>query len=838
MATRSRTILSVARGWALATTGLAALLAASATATAATPRLERVGSVARPPAGSRLLGALARPTTLHLSVALEPRDPLALENYANEVATPGSSEYHQYLTPTQFASRFGATPSQIETVESSLRAQGLAPGKPSVNALSIPVTAHAGTIESAFKTTLQRVELPSRRLAIVNDTAPALDAKVATLVQGVIGLQTLSAPRPLLARRSAFAPATAHATRHVATGGPQPCTAATAVAPSQNAYTIDQIASAYGFTGLYNAGDQGQGQTIALYELEPNDPADIDAYQSCYGTEASVQYVPIDGGAGVGAGSGEAALDIETAVGLAPKANFLVYQGPNSNSNGPGAGPYDLFNAIVSEDRASVISASWGQCESLEGATDAGAEQTLFEEAAVQGQSFVSATGDEGSEDCYSVGGGLANTQLAVDDPSSQPFVTAAGGTSLTSIGATPTETVWNAHCVSLLLDLTCGSGASGGGSSSLWPMPPYQSGAAAFLNAGALNCSRGSGRCRATPDVSADADPNTGYLIYWNGSGSDRGQPTGWQGIGGTSAAAPTWAAVIALANASTGCQGSPIGFANPAIYRSAGIAYSDTFNDVTSGNNDFTGTNRGMYGAAGAYDMATGIGTPKATALARTMCAQALRIPNPGNQTSLAHGSVKLKMTASVVDGGSTSYAATGLPAGLTIDKSSGLISGRPTKIGTRKVTVAAVDTDADTASATFTWTIAGRPAISRASLTGVPQGRPKLSFTATRGRDGSPLHAVSIRLPHGLRFASKPRKLTVKSAGKRAKHTASVKHGVLTIKLATPATSVRVSIAYASLTASQSLVGRHGGKLKFTIAPTDASGNTASLTVKLRP
>jgi subtilase family serine protease len=837
MAPRSRTILSVARGWALATTGLAAMLAASASASAATPRLERVGSAPRPPAGSRVLGALAQPTELHLTVALEPRDPLALETYASEVATPGSSQYHHYLTPTRFAGRFGATNSQIAAVEQSLRAHGLNPGKPSVNALSIPLTARAGTVEAAFKTTLQRVELPSSHLAIVDKTAPLVDAAVAPLIQSVIGLQTLSAPRPLLARRSAGAPHTAHATEHVATGGPQPCTAATAAAPSQNAYTIDQIASAYGFTGLYSAGDQGQGETIALYELEPNDPADIDAYQSCYGTHAAVQYVPIDGGAGAGAGSGEAALDIETAIGLAPKANFLVYQGPNSNSNGPGGGPYDLFNAIVSEDRAQVVSASWGQCETLEGATDAAAEQTLFEEAAIQGQTFVSATGDEGSEDCYTVGDGLSNTQLAVDDPASQPFVTSVGGTSLTSTSATPAETVWNARCVSLLLDLTCGSGASGGGISSLWPMPAYQSGAAAALNIAAANCARAGG-CRATPDVSADADPNTGYLIYWNGSGSATGQPTKWQGIGGTSAAAPTWAALIALANASTGCQGSTIGFANPVIYRSAGIAYAADFNDVTSGNNDFTGTNHGNYAAGAAYDMSTGLGTPKASALARTMCAQALRVANPGTRTSIAHSRVKLQVKATAVASARTAYAATGLPAGLTIDKSSGLISGTPARVGTRTVTVAALDTFGDTASATFTWTIAGRPTISHASLTGVPQGRPKLSFTASTGRDGSPLRRLSIRLPSGLRFAAKPRELTVKSAGKRAKHTASVKHGALAIKLKTPAASVRVSIAYASLTVSQSLVGRHAGKLEFTIDPTDASGNSTPLAVDLKP
>jgi len=88
-----------------------------------------------------------------------------------------------------------------------------------------------------------------------------------------------------------------------ATGGPQPCSQASSAASQQGAYTADQIAGAYGFSSLYQSGDQGQGQTIAVYELEPNDPNDIAAYQSCYGTHASVSYVPVDGGGGAGAGS-------------------------------------------------------------------------------------------------------------------------------------------------------------------------------------------------------------------------------------------------------------------------------------------------------------------------------------------------------------------------------------------------------------------------------------------------------------------------------------------------------------------------------------------------------
>ena len=143
------------------------------------------------------------------------------------------------------------------------------------------------------------------------------------------------------------------------TGGPQPCSTAVTDAPDNDAYTADQIASAYNFSSLYGAGDEGAGITVALFELEPNLTSDIAAYQTCYGTSATVNYIKEDGGAGTGAGEGEAALDIEDIIGLAPKATIDVYQAPNSDT-----GLIDNYTAIVDEDTAQVVSTSWGECES------------------------------------------------------------------------------------------------------------------------------------------------------------------------------------------------------------------------------------------------------------------------------------------------------------------------------------------------------------------------------------------------------------------------------------------------------------------------------------------
>ena len=136
--------------------------------------------------------------------------------------------------------------------------------------------------------------------------------------------------------------------------------------------TPEQVAAAYGLSGLYGSGgpggtaDEGAGQSVAVLELEPYDPNDIAAYQQCYGTNVQVSNVPVDGGSGSGPGAGEAALDIENVIGLAPKANIVVYEGPNL-----GSGPYDTFSAIISQHTTQVVTASWGQCEFINGRSQA-----------------------------------------------------------------------------------------------------------------------------------------------------------------------------------------------------------------------------------------------------------------------------------------------------------------------------------------------------------------------------------------------------------------------------------------------------------------------------------
>jgi subtilase family serine protease len=701
--TRRRAVSSAAIAAIAASAGLAGAASLAAGPAAAAPAsTARVGSLVLLPQGVRALGALSSSTQISVDVTLQPRDPAALTAFASAVSTPGSPLFREYLPKGAFAGRFGPTTAAISAVEASLRSEGLRPGAITSNHLIIPVTATAGQFAKAFSTSFERYSVGGR-IAYANTRAPLFSASIARDLIGVVGLDNVYQPQhqSLLARVHAAATSTpVHFGKDAS--GPQACAQASGTASVYGAYTANELASAYGFTSLYSAGDLGAGQTIALFELEKNKASDIAAYQKCYGTSAKVTYVEVDGGStGAAAGEGEAALDIEDLVGLAPKAHIEVYRGPNTNK-----GLLAVYNKIASDDTAKVMSSSWGECESQSGATLMNSENTIFEQAATQGQSLFAAAGDGGSTDCET-NTGTIQSKVEADDPASQPYITGVGGTKLPKSGA---EVVWNESSAS--------EGAGGGGVSAQWKMPSYQSGAPKSLNVINTNssgkqCKATSGDCREEPDVSANADPSTGYMIYYTGTAAG---VTGWLPIGGTSAASPLWAALMALVNADSACK-APIGFTNPALYKVAATSYKTTFKDITSGNNDYTpsGYTGGLYPAGTAYDMASGLGSPKAGPLAAALCALGgsgggkIKVTNPGTQTSAIGAKVSLPVKATDSTSGATlSYAATGLPAGLKIAATTGLITGSPTKKATDSVTVTVKDNKGVTSDIKFSWDI----------------------------------------------------------------------------------------------------------------------------------
>jgi hypothetical protein len=578
------------------------------TAVFAAPVALKTSSSPPLPAHSTRLGAVPAGTDLRVEVSLKLPHPGAVTSFIAALSDRSSPEFHRFLRPGQFGPLFGPSLSEVAAVEAALSSEGLRPGKVSSDRLLIPVTASAGALDRAFHVSLLRYKLPGGRVAFTTLSPPSISATVASDVEGVTGLNNLVLPHNALVTATPAGAAVAGQPRTGVprTPDPAPCASATEVANQSGGFTADQLASYYAMTPLYDLGDFGQGVHVAIAEFEPDLPSDIEAYQACYGTNATVNYFAINGGAAAGSGTdAEAAMDIEDVIGLAPQAVIDVYQAPSSSNDDVLA----TYSAIVDNDADPVVTTSWGECEPDQDASDSSfraSEQTLFQQAATQGQTVFAAAGDAGSTDCYGDKDSTNQQGLYVDDPASQPYVVGVGGTSIRG----SSETVWN--------DAT---GAGGGGVSSSWCMPSYQDHASivglisdnseyANLVPG-TSCAAGS-YMRQVPDVSADADPDTGYVIFWNGA---------WSGTyAGTSAAAPLWAAAAALIDASPFCAyygSGDAGVRPEGLYDIAALGasyYGLALNDITSGDNDDDASSYsgGLYPATVGYDMASGLGSP----------------------------------------------------------------------------------------------------------------------------------------------------------------------------------------------------------------------------------
>ncbi|HXA33754.1 MAG TPA: protease pro-enzyme activation domain-containing protein [Acidimicrobiales bacterium] len=553
------------------------------------------GSIPPLPDGTQLVGPTNATALLTIDVSLKPRDEVALDAFVAAVSTPGSPSYHQYLNAGAFASQFGPTADTITSVRNWLGSTGLQVGATTSDGLLIPVTGTTDQMEQAFNVNLVDTQLPSGRVARANTQDPTVPVSLAGSIQGLVGLSTVAQPEPhaslgpdgttALPASGGTTPTSGPLALQANVSGPTPCGAASTASAFSGAYTANTIAGAYGLSNLYGQGRLGAGITVGIFELEPYLASDVQAYESCYGLSNPVSNTAVDGGAGSGPGSREAALDIENVAGLAPGAAIHVYTGP-ANSSG-----IDVYNQMVQQDTAKVLTTSWGLCEAAFTQSAANTENTIFKMAAAQGQTVFAASGDSGSEDCSFLG----QFGLAVDDPASQPDVTGVGGTSLTISGSTSTETVWNDRY-----------GAGGGGTSSNFTQPSWQTGPGTTTTPTACPLSSGPGTqsCRTVPDVSASADPAHGYVIFYNG---------GWIAVGGTSAGSPLWAAMTALTE--QGCNASA-GLINPALY-AAGSSTSPPFSDITVGTNDVNNQHAGQYTATAHYDMASGWGTPEAGSL-----------------------------------------------------------------------------------------------------------------------------------------------------------------------------------------------------------------------------
>jgi kumamolisin len=499
---------------------------------------------------------------LTVSIIVRRRQPLKRANLLGK----------ERLTRAQYKKNHGSDPTAVKLVHTFAREFGLAvaPDTPSSECRIIKLTGSVAAMQRAFGVILRHKKHDGITYR-VREGDITLPAELIGPVEAVLGLDN----RPQAQPHFRIAGEIGDLSAHLAQGGgfvrPH-------VVPNANAanisYTPVQIAALYQFP----QGATAAGQTIGIIELGGGyKTADLTTYFKSLGQKApAISAVSVDGGknspSNANSADGEVMLDIEVSAAVAPGAKIVVYFTPNTDQ-----GFIDAVSAAVhdSTNKPSVISISWGGPESSWTPQAMNALDAACQSAAALGITITVAAGDSGSTD------GVAGAANHVDFPASSPHVLACGGTKLIGNGSTITsEVVWN--------ELASNEGATGGGVSNVFPLPTWQSGS----NVPAPTASGGG---RGVPDVSGNADPSTGYVVRVDGSNMV---------IGGTSAVAPLWAGLVALANAQ---NGRSAGLLQPAIYAAKA---KSAFNDITSGNN-------GGFKAGPGWDACTGLGSPLGTGL-----------------------------------------------------------------------------------------------------------------------------------------------------------------------------------------------------------------------------
>ncbi len=571
-------------------------------------------------------------SVLAQTVYLSLRRPAAAEAYAKAIQQPGAS-YHKFLTTAQFVAAYAPTDAQIKQVEATLTQLGYTIGYVFPNHLAIQVTSSAGTAEAALGIKLQRATRAGRT-GIVPNGAPRIPAALQGLVRGIAGLDTLNLPHPMKVRAALSASST---TPHKVTGA--------LVGGTPGNYLPADFAARYDVNPIYGQGITGAGKTIGIVTLANFYPADAYSFYQQVGLTVSptrITVVNVDGGADIAPsdalGEGETDLDVEQSGSLAPGANVRVYISPN-NTN---ANFIDGFEAIASDNIADTVSTSWGQPE-LDFFADPAMGQPdstflidafhdAFLEMAIQGQSMFVAAGDSGAFDtvrgCPNSGTPTAtnpvcNAPYAVDSPSNDPLVTAAGGTTTPfsfplrsgAVLSVMQEQAWSWNYIATetaaqgkpIAVSELFSVGDGGGVSSYFKKPWYQDNVAGITKTKpgqSFTEDFGAGPVtqvvlpsnfagRNMPDLSTDADPESGYQLI------EEGQVENF--FGGTSFVAPQLNGVTALFDQGVGGR---VGALNPLLY---GLQnYVST--DITAGDN-------WGYNAVAGYENASGNGALDAT-------------------------------------------------------------------------------------------------------------------------------------------------------------------------------------------------------------------------------
>jgi subtilase family serine protease len=513
---------------------------------------------------AQAVGRLASSQIMNLNIVLPLGNPAGLETFLSEVYDPGSSSFHKFLTPTEFTAKFGPSQAQYDAVVQFAVSNGFTVTGGSRDAMDVQVKGPVSAVESAFHVHMLTYQHPTEnRIFYAPDTEPTTDLSFS--LWHVSGMDNYSIPHRLLESRSDYATAHGIEAKDVVSH------ATTGSGPSASFLGSDMRAAYYG-TGTLT----GAGQNLGLFEYLGTDLADLTTYfknakqtnavpvtlLSTDGTSTSCVYTR----AGGDCDDTEQTLDMTQAIGMAPGLSSLVmYVGSTDTA---------IIGAMTTHSPLpTTIGCSWGWTPA-----DASTLNPYFEKMAAQGQNFFAASGD-------------SSTWSTKNEawPADNAYVVSVGGTDLitaSAAGAWKSETAW--------------TDSGGGISPDKIAIPAWQK-----LSGVITSTNKGSTTLRNGPDVSANAN----FTFY---TCADQEACLANE-YGGTSFAAPMWAAYIALVNQQLVAQGKPtIGFINPTIYaQNVTSVYDTDFHDITSGKS-------GSYSAGTGYDLVTGWGSPNAGLIA----------------------------------------------------------------------------------------------------------------------------------------------------------------------------------------------------------------------------
>jgi subtilase family serine protease len=540
---------------------------------------------------------------------------------------PGSPQYHKWLTPEEFGARFGMTDADISKAAFWLQQQGFAIDGSSRSKTRLSFSGTVQQVEAAFSTEMHYYTVDGEKHFFAPAADVSVPAALAPVVRTIDNLSTFR-PKPHVKFRSTQAPSPKF----------------TSSQSGSHFLTPGDIATIYDVKPAYQAGFTGSGQSIAIVGQSSIALSDIENFESAAGLakkDPTEILVPGTGAGVVSTGDEmESDIDLEYSGGTAPGATIIfVYVGSNSNAN--------VFNALVyaiDNRTAPIISISYGNCESDTGQTEYNSLNGALAQAATQGQTILTADGDDGSTDCSGNKNQSTAAQeaLAVDFPSSSQYVTAMGGSEFLAADVAVGNTAyWEATANSSTdaissalsyipemawnddeapMGTTAGSLSSGGGGVSMFTArPSWQTGVPGIP----------SGSFRLLPDLSLTASPNNAGFLYCSSDPSTMitgscshgfrdSQNTLLTVAGGTSFDAPTFAGMVALINQKLGSGGE--GVINPTLYKLASnsATYASAFHDITSGSNEcLAGTTlcssagASEYPATTGYDEATGLGS-----------------------------------------------------------------------------------------------------------------------------------------------------------------------------------------------------------------------------------